>query len=384
MGPLAGIKIVEFAGLGPGPFCGMVLADLGAEVLVIERKGAASAGKEPTFFNLGRFNVLNRGKQSIALDLKQPDGVATALRLIEGADALIEGFRPSVMERLGLGPELCLARNPRLVYGRMTGWGQSGPLAPTAGHDINYLAISGALSQGARGDGAPWAPPTLLGDMGAGALMLALGILASILEARQSGQGQVVDCAIADGASLLTALIYGLKGAGLWSAAPGANVLDSSAPFYDTYRCADGKWVTVGAIEPQFYTLLLEKCGIVDDEFRGQFDQARWPSLKEKLARLFASRSRDEWCALLEGSDACFAPVLDLDEAPGHPHNVARRTFLDIDGITQPAPAPRFGRTAAEIKGPPPAVGADGKTALTAWGFSNHEIDALRASGVVA
>lgn len=384
MGPLHGVRIVEFAGIGPAPFAAMVLADLGADVLIIDRKIPNQNIRDASFFNLGRHALLNRGKRAIALDLKQPAGVVAALRLIASADALIEGFRPGVMERNGLGPDVCLSRNPRLVYGRMTGWGQSGPLASAAGHDVNYLALSGALSLGAPPGGQPWAPPAALGDMGGGGLVLALGIVSAILDARTSAQGQVVDAAITDGSALLNTIFHAFKAAGVWKGPGHVHVLDSSAPFYATYRCADGKWIAIGAIEPQFYALLVEKCGLSDVALDDQWDVAQWPVLKARTAALVASRPRDEWCRLLEGSDACFAPVLDLDEAPAHPHNLARGTFIEVDGVTQPAPAPRFSRSVAEIRGPPPAPGIPDDAILEKWGFASDEIGALRSAGVLA
>ena len=383
MGPLQGIRVVEFAGIGPAPFASMMLADLGAEVLVIDRKAANPNTRDVSFFNLGRYALLDRGKRSIALDLKQPAGAAAALRLIDRADALIEGFRPGVMERNGLGPDVCLARNPRLVYGRMTGWGQSGPLSQVAGHDLNYLALSGALSLGARPGGQPWAPPVLLGDMGGGGLMLALGIVSGILEARTSGKGQVVDAAITDGSALLTTLFHSLKAAGVWQGPGHPHALDASAPFYDTYRCADGKWISLGALEPQFYALLLEKCGLTEVAPAEQWDVEQWPAIKAHVAALVAMHPRDEWCRLLEGSDVCFAPVLDLDEAPQHAHNRARGTFIEVDGVTQPAPAPRFSRTPAEVKCPPPVGSAPDDTALSDWGFADDDISALRSARVL-
>ena len=384
MGPLKGLRIVEFAGIGPAPFAAMVLADLGADVLIVDRKVPNQNTRGVSFFNLGPYALLNRGKRTIALDLKQPAGVEAALRLVASADALIEGFRPGVMERNGLGPDVCLSRNPRLVYGRMTGWGQSGPLALAAGHDVNYLALSGALSLGAPPGGQPWAPPAVLGDMGGGALVLALGIVSAVLEARVSGQGQVVDAAITDGSALLTTIFHAFKAAGVWEGPDHVSVLDSSAPFYSTYRCADGKWISVGALEPQFHALLVEKCGLTDLAPAAQWDAAQWPALKARIAALFATRPRDEWCRLLEGSDACFAPVLDLNEAPAHPHNRARGTFIEVDGVTQPAPAPRFSRTVAEIKSPPPSSETPDDAVLVEWGFASDEVDAMRVAGVLA
>ena len=384
MGPLKGLRIVEFAGIGPAPFAAMMLADLGADVVIIERKVPNQNNREVSFFNLGRHALLNRGKRTIALDLKHPAGKEAALRLIGSADALIEGFRPGVMERNGLGPDVCLAHNRRLVYGRMTGWGQSGPLAQAAGHDVNYLALSGALSLGAPPGGQPWAPPAVLGDMGGGGLLLALGIVSAVLDARVSGQGQVVDAAVTDGAALLTTIFHAFKAAGVWKGPDHSSVLDSSAPFYSTYRCADGKWISIGALEPQFYALLVEKSGMTDLALGEQWDETHWSALKARIAALVAMRSRDEWCRLLEGSDACFAPVLDLNEAPAHAHNRARETFIEVDGVTQPAPAPRFSRTMAEIKCPPPTVGNGDDTVLSDWGFTAHEVGALRGTGVLA
>jgi alpha-methylacyl-CoA racemase len=384
MGPLKGVRIIEFAGIGPAPFAAMVLADLGAEVLIIDRKVPNQKTVGLSFFNLGQYALFNRGKQTIALDLKRPEGVATALRLVASADALIEGFRPGVMERNGLGPEVCLARNPRLVYGRMTGWGQSGPLAQAAGHDLNYLALSGTLSLGAPPGGQPWAPPAVLGDMGGGALVLALGVVSAILEARASGQGQVVDAAITDGSALLSTIFHAFRAAGVWEGPDHVSVLDSSAPFYSTYVCSDGKWISIGALEPQFYALLVEKCGLTDAAPAAQWDRAQWPVLKARVAKLVATRPRDEWCQLLEGTDACFAPVLDLNEAPAHSHNRARGTFIKVDGVTQPAPAPRFSRTVAAIRNPPPNPETADAAVLAAWGFATGEVDALRGAGVLA
>ena len=341
-GSLEGLKVVEFAGLGPAPFCCMLLADHGADVLRIARPGTheEAAHADPT-------DVLARGRRTVSLDLRQSAGVAAALALIAQADVLVEGFRPGVMERLGLGPEVCLERNPALVYGRMTGWGQSGPLAHAAGHDINYVALSGALHAIGRPGDAPVPPMNLVGDFGGGGMMLAFGLMAALYEARRSGRGQVIDAAMTDGAALLSAMIYGMKSAGRWTSQRGENLLDGGAPFYDTYACADGKYIAIGAIEPQFYAQLRARCGIEDALFDAQMEAARWPLLKLRLADIFRTRTRAEWCALLEGSDACFAPVLDWDEAPEHPHNRARDTFVCLDGVTQPAAAPRFSRTPA-------------------------------------
>lgn len=367
-GPLQGLKIVEVAGIGPGPFCAMMLADMGAEVLRIDRLDAVGKDREVGFMRPGRNSILNRGRRSVALDLKSAEGVATFLELIDSADALIEGFRPSVMERLGIGPDVCHVRNPRLVYGRITGWGQDGPLNQAAGHDINYIAISGALHTIGRADSGPVAPPAMIGDIGGGAMMLAFGIVCALLEARQSGRGQVVDAAITDGAALMASIVYEFKAMGLWSNERQTNLLDGGAHFYDTYQCADGKWISIGAIEPQFYSLLIEKLEIHDPEFSRQLDPAAWPTLKQKLAARFRTKTRDEWCAVLEGTDACFAPVLSLDEARYHPHNVARNTFVELGDVPQPAPAPRFSRTTAEMSMPAPYAGEHTDQALADWG----------------
>jgi alpha-methylacyl-CoA racemase len=357
-GPLHGLKVIEMAGLGPAPFCAMLLADMGAQVVRIARPGEAKVVSEP---------VTARGRPTLPLDLRQAEGVATVLRMIASADVLIEGFRPGVMERLGLGPDTCLARRPQLVYGRMTGWGQSGPLARAAGHDINSIALSGALHAiGARGE-PPVPPLNLVGDFGGGAMLLAFGVLAAVLEARGSGQGQVVDAAMTDGAALLSAMLYGFRARGQWTLGREENMLDGGAHYYRSYECADGRCVAIGAIEPQFYALLLQKCGITDPGLlqHQDDDRSRWPEFRQRLAALFKTRSRDEWCALLEGSDACFAPVLDWDEAPRHPHNVARQTFVEIDGVVQPAAAPRFSRTPGAAG---PLQGAAPEEILRAWG----------------
>lgn len=379
MGPLIGIKIVEFAGLGPVPFSGMVLSDLGAEVVQINREATAP---EANLFAREK-NIPDRGRRLIRLDLKSPAGVATALRLIENADALIEGFRPGVMERLGLGPEVCLARNPRLVYGRMTGWGQTGPLAHTAGHDINYLALSGALHAIGRADGGPVPPLNLIADYGGGAMFLVVGLLAGVLEARNSGRGQVVDAAMSDGSALLMAAIYSLKAMGYWTDRRESNFLDGGAHFYDTYQCADGKWLAVGPIEPHFYRILLEGCGVDDPDPRQQWRPTSWPAMKERLRTALRAKTRDEWCALFEGSDACVTPVLGLDEAPSHPHNQARQTFVEFEGLLQPGPAPRFSRTPAAIQSPPGSPATSSNDWLMDWGFSETEIAQFASAGVI-
>jgi alpha-methylacyl-CoA racemase len=372
-GPLTDLKILEFAGIGPGPFCGMLLSDLGADVVRIDRKGARRGSPA---------DVTARGRRSVALDLKAPEAVETCLELMASADAVFEGFRPGVMERLGLGPDVALARNPRLVYGRMTGWGQSGPYAKAAGHDMNYIAISGALSAIGTQD-KPIPPLNLVGDFGGGALYLAFGLLAGVIHARSSGEGQVVDCAMSDGAASLMAMFYGFKASGAWTSERRANLLDGGAHFYDTYPCADGKWISIASIEPQFYALLLEKTGLTDPEFSAQMDRSAWPRLRERLAEVIARKSRDEWCAIMDGTDVCFAPVLDLDEAPRHPHNQARATFVEMDGVMQPAPAPRFSRTPGAIAGPPPGIGAHTRSALESWGLAADKIDRLLAAEAI-
>jgi alpha-methylacyl-CoA racemase len=381
-GPLAGIRVVEMVGLGPCPFAAMMLADMGAEVIRIDRKSAPGAVNP--FPELGtKFDVMARGRRSLALDLKQDAGRATALALAGKADILIEGFRPGVMERLGLGPDHCLAINPKLVYGRVTGWGQHGPLAQAAGHDINYIALTGMLHAMGRAGAPPSPPLNLVGDFGGGAMMLAFGVVCAALEARTSGKGQVVDAAMTDGAALLGAMMYGFRAYGSWSDGREANLLDGGAHFYDTYACADGKFVSVGAIEPQFYSLLLKLGGIDDPAFAAQMDGSAWPALSAKLAAIFKTRTRDQWCALLEGSDTCFAPVLDMAEAPLHPHNAARATFAQVDGVTQPAPAPRFSRTPAQLGEPPARPGQHSAAILADWGWTTAELSALAQAGVI-
>lgn len=361
-GPLAGVRILEIAGLGPGPFCGMLLADLGADVVVVDRLEHNSEN-----IALGAAAIIDRGKRSIAVDLKSAEGVATVLDLAGNCDALIEGMRPGVMERLGLGPQQCLERNPRLVYGRMTGWGQQGPLAQAAGHDLNYIALSGALWYSGQPGEPPLAPPTLVGDIGGGALYLAVGVLAAIMSARQTGKGQVVDAAIVDGSAHMMNLLLSLKAAGQLVPSRGQSLLDGPH-WYSTYRCADGGFVAVAALEPKFYRLLREKLGLADDaDFADGYDRRRWPELKRRMAGLFAMRSRDEWCALLEGSDACFAPVLDPDEAAAHPHMAARGIYQQVDGQLQAAPAPRFSATPAPQPGPIPRKGGDAESVLRDW-----------------
>jgi len=374
MGPLKGIKVVEIASVGAGPFCAMMLSDMGAEVLRIERHGPGEKASD---------NVLSRGRRILTIDLKQASGKETVLRLVKRADALIEGFRPGVMERLGLGPDVCLAHNSRLVYGRVTGWGQTGPLRHAAGHDINYIALTGALQAIGRSGEPPVPPLNLIGDFGGGGMLLAFGLVCAILEAFRSGKGQVIDAAMVDGAALLMAMIYGFKATNRWKDERESNLLDGGAHFYGTYECADGKWVAIGAIEAQFYALLLEKMEICDPAFQSQYDAARWPELKATLASLFKRRTRQEWCELLEGSDVCFAPILDTDEAPEHAHNKARRTFVEIDGVIQPAPAPRFSRTVPEIQKPEVTTDEQTENAWASWGFTAAEIATIKRQGTI-
>jgi alpha-methylacyl-CoA racemase len=369
-------------GIGPCPFAAMMLADMGADVIRIDRKPDPDAANPYPILGT-KFDVMARGRRSLALDLKDPRARQLVLDLIAKADVLVEGFRPGVMERLGLGPDTCLDRNPRLVYGRVTGWGQTGPLAQAAGHDLNYVALSGMLHAMGRADSPPVPPLNLVGDFGGGAMMLAFGVMCAAWEAKSSGKGQVVDAAMTDGAALLGAMMYGMRAFGSWSDEREANLLDGGAPFYDCYACADGKFISIGAIEPQFYAQLLELCGVEDAQFRKQWRQADWPELKRKFASLFATRTRDDWCALLEGTDVCFAPVLDMAEAPRHPHNAARATFVERDGVTQPAPAPRFSRTEAGIGRPASSPGQDGAAVLEDWGWNAAGVEALRRAGVV-
>ena len=381
-GPLHGIKIIELVGIGPCPFAAMMLADMGAEVIRIDRK--QSPGAASPFPSLGtRYDVMARGRRSLALDLKHPEAKEVVLTLLEQADILLEGFRPGVMERLGLGPDTCLARNPKLVYGRITGWGQTGPLAQAAGHDLNYIALSGMLHAMGRADSPPAPPLNLVGDFGGGAMMLSFGVVCAALEARGSGKGQVVDAAMTDGSALLGAMMYGLRAHGSWRDERAANMLDGGAPFYDTYACRDGKFLSVGAIEPQFYAQLLALTGATDPDFSNQWRQKRWPELKARFAALFATRTRDEWCTLLEGSDACVAPVLDMAEAPQHPHNRARGAFIDIDGVTQPAPAPRFSRTVPEAGAAPATPGQHSAEVLADWGWAPDAIEKLKTFQVI-
>jgi alpha-methylacyl-CoA racemase len=380
-GPLKGIRVVEMVGLGPCPFAAMMLADMGAEVIRIDRQ--QTGGTTPYPMQGTKFDVMARGRRSLALDLKQPEGRELALHLVAQADALIEGFRPGVMERLGLGPDVCLERNPKLVYGRVTGWGQDGPLANSAGHDLNYIAMSGMLHEIGRSDAPPVPPLNLIGDFGGGGMMLAFGVLCALLEARGSGKGQVIDAAMVEGSALLGAMIYGYKAFGAWAGERGSSMLAGGAHFYNTYACADGKFVSVGAIEPQFYALLLKLCDIDDAAFDGQMDREQWPSLKTKIAAVFATKSRQAWCELMEGTDVCFAPVLDMDEAPEHVHNRTRGTFIEVDGVTQPGPAPRFSRSVPEVSSPPSSPGQDTDGILRDWNVPVELIGRLREKKVV-
>lgn len=384
MGPLAGTKVIEVGGIGPAPFCGMLLADMGADVVLIERKSDSALPLDLQAGESSKYSIVHRGKKSVAMDLKKPGAARSVLRLACDADILIEGFRPGVMEKLGLGPDECFERNPRLIYGRITGWGQEGPLSRCAGHDINYIALAGALYHGGHKASPPAAPPTLVGDVGGGAMVLAIGLLAALLAARQNGRGQVVDAAISDGAALMTSLLLGLQRQGAWVDCRQSNLLDGGAHWYDCYECADGEYISIGALEPRFYRQLLDRCGLGDDpDFTPQFDAARWPDQKEKMAKLFKGKKRAEWCEILEGTDACFAPVLSLADAPRHPHNRARSTFVEVDDVLQPAPAPRFGRTPGAISGKPPANGEHTLAVLAAAGFSEQEISRLQAQNVI-
>ena len=381
MGPLAGVKIIEVAGIGPGPFAAMLLADMGADVIRVDRSVQVTGG-DPA---LPPGDVLNRGRRSIGVDLKSPEGVETLLRLVEGADALIEGFRPGVAERLGFGPDVCLARNPRIVFGRMTGWGQDGPYALSAGHDINYISLAGVLAHLGRAE-QPTPPINLVGDFGGGGMLLAFGVAAALVSAGRTGEGQVIDAAMVDGSALLMTMIWSFKHMGIWDEdARGANMLDTGAHFYDTFETSDAKWVSVGAIEPQFYAELLRLTGIDPASLPSQMNKAEWPVAKEQLAAVFRTKTRDEWNEILETSDACYAPVLTMSEAANHPHNVQRGTFIEVAGLTQPAPAPRFSKTVAEVTRPPSHAGQHTAEILAEWlGADAQEIAALKSSGAVA
>ena len=376
-GPLQGLKVVEIAGIGPGPFCAMLLADMGADVVRVDRAGRFSVMND-------KFDFLNRGKRSVSVDLKKPEGVEAVLKLVEKADIILEGFRPGVMERLGLGPDVCLARNSKLAYGRMTGFGQDGPMAKAAGHDINYIAMSGALHMIGHKGGRPVPPINLVGDFGGGSMFLAFGLLAAVIEARTSGKGQVVDATMIDGAALLTTMMYGMKAQGLWQDERGVNLLDTGAHFYDTYETKDGKYVSIGSIEPQFYAELMRLADLDPADFGAQMDASNWPAMKEKLAAVIKAKTRAEWDALMEGTDVCYAPVLSMEEAPKHPHNIARGVFFEQDGHVQPAPAPRFSRTKPDLPAVPPMPGQDTDQALADWGFSAAEIARLKEVGAAS
>ena len=379
-GPLVGYRIVELAGIGPNPMCAMLLADMGAEVIRVDRvvDGGLGIKLDP------RYALLDRSRRSIAVDLKRPEGVEVVMKLVAQADALIEGFRPGVTERLGLGPEACWQHNPRLVYGRVTGWGQTGPLAHAAGHDINYISLTGAAYAMGTADRPPAPPLNLVGDFGGGGMFLAVGVLAALLEAQKSGRGQVVDAAMTDGSAFLMAAVYGMHGQGIFTDQREHNILDGGAHFYDTYETRDGKYISIASIESKFYEEFLQRTGFSDPGHGDHQDRTRWSARAGDMATLFKTKTRDEWCALLEGTDVCFAPVLSMSEAPAHPHNQARQTFVEVGGVTQPAPAPRFSRTPSAIQKPPSAHGADTEAVLGDWGFSAADITALKAAQAIA
>ncbi|MEC9000694.1 MAG: CaiB/BaiF CoA-transferase family protein [Actinomycetota bacterium] len=380
MGALDGVRVIELAGIGPGPFCGMMLADMGADVVRIDRAGSVRGGdpdRPPADVNA-------RGRRSIGVDLKSDEGRDLVLDMVADADVVFEGYRPGVAERLGLGPEDCLARNPAIVYGRMTGWGQDGPYATSAGHDINYISLAGALAHMGRHDSGPVPPLNLVGDFGGGGMYLAYGIVCALLSARSTGEGQVVDAAMVDGAASLMSFFYGMLHTGFATEGRGENMLDTGAHFYDVYECADGGWISIGSIEPQFYAELVEKLGLDPDDFADQHERSRWPELKEKVAAMVATKTRDEWDAVLEGSDVCYAPVLTVSEAKEHPHHVARGTFVESGGIVQPGPAPRLSRTPGQIRRPPAHAGQHTDELLSELGLAADRIAALRAAGVVA
>ena len=380
MGPLKGIKVLEIASIGPGPFAGMMLSDMGADVVRVDRADRAKGGDPAA----PPKDVLGRGRRSVAIDLKKPEGVELVLQMVEKADVIIEGFRPGVMERLGLSPEACLERNPGIIFGRMTGWGQDGPLAQTAGHDINYIALTGALDAiGRKGEG-PIPPLNLVGDFGGGGMLLAYGVVCALVERGLSGRGQVVDAAMVDGASSLMAMFFGFKAMGAWDSERGVNLLDTGAPFYDAYETSDGKYISIGSIEPQFYALLLQHSGLgEEEELPHQMDREKWPDMKNRLAEIFKTKTRAEWSEIMEGTDICFAPVLTMDEAPDHPHMRHRSTFVDLEGVTQPAPAPRFSRTEAEVIRPPAFAGQHTDEVLESFGLSDDEIGALRSRNAI-
>jgi alpha-methylacyl-CoA racemase len=378
-GPLSGVKVVEIAGIGPGPFAAMMLADMGADVVRVDRAQAVTGN-----FDRPNLEILNRGRRSIGVDLKNADGVETVMKLVEQADALIEGFRPGVADRLGIGPDACLARNPKLVYGRMTGWGQDGPYAQAAGHDINYIALAGALGHFGRAGSKPTPPINLVGDFGGGGMLMAFGVACALVESARSGQGQVIDAAMVDGSATLMTMMWGFRALGIWGPF-GTNVLDTGAPFYDTYETSDGKYISLGSLEPQFYKELITRAGLTDDVPLGdQMNQATWADLRERFTALFLTKTRDEWCALMEHTDVCFAPVLTMDEAAAHPHVQARGTIVEEHGMLQPAPSPRFSRTPGAIQRPPAWPGQHTDEVLGEWGFAAADVEALRASGAVA
>jgi alpha-methylacyl-CoA racemase len=380
MGPLAGLKIVEMSGIGPGPFCGMLLADMGAEVIRVDRLAASDLGFDVDV----RFDVMNRSKRAIAVDLKSAEGIAIVKELVAKADVLIEGFRPGVMERLGLGPDVCLGVNPKLIFGRMTGFGQDGPMKSLAGHDINYIAVAGALHAIGHKDGPPLPPMNLVGDFGGGALYLAMGILAALHEARTSGKGQVIDAAMIDGVASLMTMVLGYRQSGFWNIERGTNPVDDGAPYYTTYKTRDGKYMAVGAIEKRFYAEMLHRLGLNAQELPDQDDRSRWDELRARFAAVFAEKTRDEWAGIFAEGDACVSPVLDMDECPGTPLATARDMFITLEGVVSPAPAPRFSRTHSEVAGPPVDARKDTRGALLAWGFEASRIDALAAARIIA
>ncbi|MCH1614284.1 MAG: CoA transferase [Acidimicrobiales bacterium] len=378
MGPLTGIRVVELAGIGPGPFCAMLLADLGAEVIRVDRSSQVDIGID----NGRKYSVLNRSRKSISVDLKNPDGIKTVLKLVENADALIEGFRPGVTERLGLGPDECMKRNPALVYGRMTGWGQEGPIAHAAGHDINYIALTGAL-HAIGGADKPSPPLNIVGDFGGGGVFLAFGLCAALLESKNSGLGQVVDSAMTEGAATLMSSIYGMYASGRWSNKREDNFLDGGSYYYGVYETADNKFISIGSIEAKFHDVLLEITGLTDATTVDRNDQSTWEEKKQRMAQLVRLKTREEWDELMLGSDVCYAPVLDFEEAPKHPHNVARQSFVEVEGVMQPAPAPKFSRTPGRVQMPPPSPGQHTSEILSDWGFNASEIEILKNVGAV-
>ncbi len=378
MGPLSGKRVVEIAGIGPGPFCAMLLADLGAEVVRVDRASAVPDAM-PDSPNL---DLLNRGRRSVGVNLKTPEGIETVLKLVQNSDALIEGFRPGVAERLGIGPKECLARNPKLIYGRMTGWGQEGTYSSMAGHDINYIALSGVLGMIGREGEKPIPPVNLVGDFGGGGMLLALGICAALVEVARSGEGQVIDAAMTDGSALLSTMMHSFKAMGIWGDR-GTNLLDTGAPFYDVFECADGEYISIGSIEPQFYSELLRITGIDQSENPKQMDRTKWAEMNLKISDVIKEKTRSEWEELMEGTDVCFAPVLSMDEAYEHPHNKERNTFIEVAGVMQPAPAPRFSRTPGAVSSPPPHPGQHTEEVLASLGLTTDEISLLREQKII-